>query len=125
MRLWKYFFRAIRLRCPQCGKGRIFRTPFSMFSHCVYCELKYAREEGYFLGSIYFNYGLTALIVTIGYPLLVFVFELPGQIVLWSTMVFCVVFPLWFFRYARSLWIAFDQLCDPEEAQDGRPQERR
>ena len=115
LRLWEYLVRALRLRCPQCGKGRLFRTPLSMFDHCVYCGLQYAREEGYLLGSIYFNYGLTALIVSVGYPLLVFGFDLPSQIVLWSTMAFCIIFPLWFFRYARSLWIAFDQLCDPEK----------
>ena len=26
---------------------------------------------------------------------------------------FCLVFPLWFFRYARALWIAFDERWDP------------
>jgi hypothetical protein len=87
-----------------------------MFHHCVYCGLVYERESGYFLGSIYFNYGLTALAVTIGYPLLVFGFELPSNVIFWSALVFCVLFPMWFFRYARSLWIAFDQLCDPAES---------
>ncbi|MBC20220.1 MAG: hypothetical protein CMJ74_08155 [Planctomycetaceae bacterium] len=84
-----------------------------MFHHCVFCGLVYERESGYFLGSIYFNYGLTALVVTGGYPLLVFGLKLPANIVLWGTMAFCVLFPLWFFRYARSMWIAFDQLIDP------------
>ena len=26
---------------------------------------------------------------------------------------FSVLFPLWFFRYARALWIAFDERFDP------------
>ena len=36
--------------------------------------------------------------------------------------VFVFLFPLWFFRYARSLWIAFDELWDPtKEASGGTP----
>ena len=27
--------------------------------------------------------------------------------------VFSIVFPMWFFRYARALWIAFDERWDP------------
>lgn len=84
-----------------------------MFEHCNFCGLKYEREAGYFLGSIYFNYGMTATLVTIGYLVLVFVFGLTGKIVLWAALLFCLVFPLWFFRYARSLWLGLDQLFDP------------
>jgi hypothetical protein len=35
---------------------------------------------------------------------------------------FCVIFPLWFFRYAHAVWIAFDERFDPwrheEEAEE-------
>ena len=116
LRLWTYFLRSLRLRCPQCGRGRIYYAFSNMFHHCVYCGLVYERESGYFLGSIYFNYGLTALLVTGGYPLLVFVLKLPANVVFWAAMAFCILFPLWFFRYARSMWIAFDQLVDPGES---------
>jgi len=88
-----------------------------MFDHCAYCGLKYAREEGYFLGSIYINYGLTALLIVVGYPLLVFGFGLPSEVIIWSAFAFCILFPVWFFRYARSLWIALDQFWDPEDCQ--------
>ena len=116
LRFWTYLLRSIRLRCPQCGRGRIYYAFSKMFNHCVFCGLVYERESGYFLGAIYFNYGLTALVVTVGYPLLVFGLELPANIIFWAAMAFCILFPLWFFRYARSLWIAFDQLCDPGES---------
>lgn len=116
LRFWTYLLRSIRLRCPQCGKGRIYYAFSKMFRHCVFCGLVYERESGYFLGAIYFNYGLTALVVTVGYPLLVFGLRLPANVIFWAAMVFCILFPFCFFRYARSLWIAFDQLCDPGES---------
>ena len=86
-----------------------------MHERCAECRLQYQRDPGYFLGAIYFNYGLTALLVTIAYPLLVFVFELPTQRVLLGCLLFCLLFPLWFFRHSRSLWIAMDQFFDPTE----------
>jgi hypothetical protein len=82
---------------------------------CDHCQLKYDRDAGYFLGSIYINYGLTALIVAIGYPLLFFGFGVAPRPLLLAGMAFCILFPLWFFRYARSLWIGFDQFFDPSQ----------
>ena len=37
---------------------------------CAECGIRFGRDHGYFLGSIYVNYGLTALIVAIAYPVL-------------------------------------------------------
>jgi len=79
---------------------------------CTGCGLKYQREPGYFLGSIYFNYGLTAFLVTVGYFAAFFGTDLPQPLVLWSLTAFCVLFPLWFFRYARSLWVGMDRYFD-------------
>ena len=36
------------------------------------CGVAFEREAGFYLGSIYVNYGVTALVVAIGYPLLLF-----------------------------------------------------
>ena len=74
--------------------------------------MKFQREPGFFLGSIYFNYGLTALVVTIAYFVGFFAFEFSPDVLLWSLTAYCVLFPLWFFRYARSLWLGFDEWID-------------
>lgn len=113
MSVSRLVFRAARLRCPRCGEGKLFSGWFRMFPACSQCGLKYDREPGYFLGSIYFNYGLTALIVTISYIVGAFVLELPSNALMTGLVVFCVLFPLWFFRYARALWMGFDQKIDP------------
>ena len=113
MRLSKMFFRACRLRCPRCGGDRIFRGWYRMRDACQVCGLKYQRAPGYFLGSIYFNYGVTALVLAIGYPLLSFAVGVPPTPLLAGSLAFCLLFPLWFLRYARSLWIGFDQFWDP------------
>jgi hypothetical protein len=80
---------------------------------CSHCGATFQREAGFFLGSIYFNYGLTALIVAVTYPVLLFKRVVNENWLLLGALVFVLVFPLWFFRYARGLWLGFDQYWDP------------
>jgi hypothetical protein len=84
-----------------------------MHETCANCGLTYQREPGYFLGSIYFNYGLTALLVTATFFGLFLGADISPDVLLWPLAAFCVLFPLWFFRYARSLWLGFDHFIDP------------
>lgn len=111
----KRFFRAIRLRCPVCGKGRVFAGFFKMHPRCGECDAIYDREPGFFLGSIYFNYGLTAVISTIAYVVLSFGFRIGDNLAMGIVFAFAILFPCWFFRYARSLWLSMDQFWDPRE----------
>ena len=115
MKFRQLLWRALRLRCAFCGRGKLFRGWFTMHTKCGECGVVFERDPGFFLGSIYFNYGLTALIVAIAYPTLLFTKTVPEQPLLWCTLAFTVVFPVWFFRYARSLWLGFDQFIDPRE----------
>ena len=120
MRFWTIFFRSCRLRCPRCGRGRLFRGWFAMHERCAACGYRYERAPGYFLGSIYFNYGLTALLILGIYVPLYLSGWFTPQTLLWIGVAFSLLFPLWFFRYARSLWIGFDQYWDPVERDDER-----
>ena len=105
--------RAARLRCPACGSGKIFRGLFTMHDACSHCSRPFQRGPGFFLGSIYFNYGVTGLLVVILFFTFYFTEWLTSQQSLYLLLAFTLVFPLWFFRYARALWIAFDELWDP------------
>ena len=100
--------RALQLRCPRCGQGRLFTGWFSMPERCSECRLKYERAPGYFLGSTYINYGATAVILLLGYLVLHDGFGLTNRQLAKPLVAICVLFPLWAFRYARALWLAFD-----------------
>ena len=104
----------LRLRCPRCGEERLFQGLFRMKEDCETCGLHYEREAGYFVGAIYINYAATAVIAIGGYFLVdSFVdWTLAQQIAFWC--VFSTAFPLWFFRYSRSLWLALDHVFNPE-----------
>jgi uncharacterized protein (DUF983 family) len=106
--------RAVRLRCPRCGRTPLFQGWFRMARECATCGLRFERAQGYFVGAIYINYGVSAVIALGGFFLLWAAFDLtPGrQLAVWVP--FVVLFPLWFFRYSRSLWLALEYFLNPE-----------
>src|SRR5262245_11384205 len=121
MRFLTLLGRALRLRCPLCGQGKLFRRWLRMHEKCPHCGVKFEREPGFFLGSIYINYGLTALIVAIAYPLLLFVGNVPEKPLLIGAVAFTVGFPILLFPWARSLWLAFDQWYDRRQSESEAP----
>lgn len=99
----------------------MFTGLFHMHETCETCHLRYEREPGYFLGSIYVNYGLMALVTTVTWIVLRFRFDFPAVPLLGTLVAFCVVFGLFFFRYARALWLAMDCCFASAEFFDGEP----
>lgn len=89
------------------------RSWIRMNERCPECGIRFEREPGFFLGSIYFNYGLTTLIVAVTFPLLLFNGIADAQTLLFASLGFVLVFPLLFFPFARSLWVGHDQYWDP------------
>ena len=104
----------LRLRCPRCGRAPLFRGWFSMNTVCAVCDLRFERAQGYWIGAIYVNYGVTVSIAVTGFFLLRALagWETAAQLALWVP--FVTLFPLWFFRYSRSLWLALEFAINPE-----------
>jgi len=106
MTFWRTLGRGLRLRCPICGEGRLFKGLFSMAPACPSCGLDFRREPGYYVGAMYINYGLTAAVeLAVGIPL---ADRVPMSTLTWPLAAFALLFPLWFFRYSRSLWLGLD-----------------
>jgi len=106
--------RARRLRCPRCGEGKLFTGWFTMAARCAFCGITFEREQGYFVGAIYVNYAVTVSIAVTGYLVLWARVGLSTTVQLALWIPFVIVFPLWFFRYSRSLWLALAYLLNPE-----------
>ena len=113
--------RALRLRCVACGQGKPFTGIFRMEERCRSCGYRFEREPGYFMGSIYFNYMTTAAILISGIFLLEDGAGLDTRTVTIVLIAFAATFPVWFFRRARNLWIAFDHLISPPSPEDYGP----
>lgn len=104
------------LRCPRCGKGRLFRGWLEMRRECPACKLPYYRESGYFLGAMILNYGFTAAVVLAAY---LATLALRWEAILHTTsalfgwMGFGVSVSLLLMRHAYSLWLSLDYWLEP------------
>jgi uncharacterized protein (DUF983 family) len=107
--------RALRLRCPLCGVGKLFSGFIRMNERCSECDFKFEREPGYFLGSSYINYGWTAASLTVAYIFFHVALEYPNSYVVPPLVAWFVFFPMFFHRYARALWLTFDCFWDHSE----------
>lgn len=113
--------RALGLRCPRCGEGKLFRNWFVMHPQCSHCHLRFERAPGYFLGSTYVNYGFIALTLTVIYMGLHFGAEISNRVLFGPLVAYFTLVPLLLFRYARSWWLAMDCYLDPtsfDESED-------
>lgn len=109
----------LRQLCPRCREGRIFRS--SVFSgwpriheRCPVCDLKFEREEGYFLGAMYISYGMSLATIT-AIALLLWALLHPSfeNTIIWAVVLFLpLAFPITFF--ARVMWLYLDHAFDPE-----------
>ncbi len=113
--------RGLQLRCPRCGKGKLFRNFFLMHRACDACGFVYERAPGFFLGSAYLNYGFTVITLTILYISLHYGVGWSNRAVTGPLVAYFLIVPLVMFRYARSLWLAMDCYYDAEGAERSDP----
>lgn len=110
------------LKCPKCHEGDLFETgsfsmkkPFDMHGHCPHCNMNFMPEPGYYFGAMFISYIFTAFFC-IGF--IAFFHWLLG----WSTaasfgllIAVCLVFFVYAFRLARSIWLNINYKYKPGE----------
>ena len=97
----------------------MFSNRWDARRHCEHCGFFYSRESGYFLGSAFFGYGATVAVAIGTWVILGYVFGLGWNWVVLAVLVpLVLLFPIWFFRYSRMLWLAFDLDLNPPVQED-------
>jgi uncharacterized protein (DUF983 family) len=113
-------------RCPRCRVGGIFRYSIyrgfpKICERCSVCNLKFQREEGYFLGAMYISFGLALVVIAL---IAVLLWAITGwwvtKDVTWAVVLFLPLAPT-ISLFARVLWIYLDQTIDPERPGMARP----
>jgi len=115
--------RGLLLRCPNCGKGKLFRRGFTMYERCPVCGWRYEREEGYWTGAVAVNLVVTELLIAlVAVPLAVALAlaQKPVTLLIIIGLPLPFILPLLFFRHAKSLWMSIDFMLHPVD-----PEERR
>lgn len=101
--------RGLSNRCPNCGGHTLFRegTLFELNKNCPNCGLRIERDEGFFLGSLSLNYGVTIVV----FLLPVMILTLAGVISSTTGIILAGIgaigFPILFYRSSRSWWLMF------------------
>jgi len=109
----------LRLRCPICGKGKLFRGYFDSPERCVSCGYYFMRESGYFLPHVAIGYGVTVLVSLGSWPLMRYVLGIQNPAITLGVMIaVAVLFGVWFVRYSKVLWLALDLTLNPPESGD-------
>ncbi|HRI83579.1 MAG: hypothetical protein RLZZ129_12 [Verrucomicrobiota bacterium] len=99
--------RGLLNRCPNCGGRTLFRQGrlFELNRECPQCGLKLERDEGFFLGSLSLNYGVT-LVGFLTPVLLLWYFKVLGDTAAAGlAIVGALGFPVLFYRSSRSWWL--------------------
>lgn len=104
----------IRLRCPVCRKGAVFKGPYSMNENCPSCGIRFERENGYFVGAMVFAYviGVATVIPTI--VLLVRYFEAEIPTVIGVPILQLVLLQPLIYVYSRMAWMYVDRNANRE-----------
>ncbi len=114
------FWWAAQLKCPNCGRAPITRGWFGVLPVCPACGFRVERESGYFTGAMALNLVLAGTLFLIGLAITL-VLTLPDPPVLLIQVLagaFMVVFPLAFWPFSRTFWIALDLTLDPRKSTD-------
>ena len=109
-----------QMKCPRCHEGDLFETPtfsfkrpFDMPENCNVCNQKFEPEPGFYFGSMFISYIMTAFFSLIVIGLCIFVFNLSINISLLILVLIMIVLFIWVFRFARSVWINLMVKYDP------------
>jgi uncharacterized protein (DUF983 family) len=115
-RLWA----VLRLRCPRCCEGKVFRSTFQMNDPCPVCGLVFQREEGYFLGSMYVSYLLSSIILVVSFVAghLLLADWNPHLVLILVFLPFIPLVPV-VFRYSRVIWMHFERWVCPSDISAG------
>ena len=105
----------VRLHCPRCRRGPVFRSLFRMYESCPVCGHRFEREPGFFVGAMYVSYGLAAPLCALTAAALHVVFPSLGLLALVGAAgALLLVLSPWLVRYSRVIWMHMMWRIDPE-----------
>ncbi|HEX2172320.1 MAG TPA: DUF983 domain-containing protein [Dehalococcoidia bacterium] len=116
-----HFWRALGLRCPNCGTRPIFCSWYKMVDVCPGCGLRLEeREPGYFTGAIVTNYFIAiGWFVVLLVAAIILSESIPvWTVVQWGAVAIAIASPLIFWPFSKTLWVALDISLRPVQPED-------
>jgi uncharacterized protein (DUF983 family) len=116
--------RGLRNRCPNCGGKTLFQPGrlFDLNQACPRCGLRLERDEGFFLGSMSMNYGVTIVCLLLPVMLLAYKGAIGTTVAIILAGVGAIGFPMAFYRSSRSWWLMQYYFWFPQHLPANRPE---
>jgi uncharacterized protein (DUF983 family) len=101
--------RGLTNRCPNCGSRSLFKkgTFFQVNQECPVCGFPIERgnDEGFYLGSLSLNYGVTLVCYLLPVALLAFKGVIGTTTAVVLALAGAVIVPALLYRPSRSWWL--------------------
>jgi uncharacterized protein (DUF983 family) len=118
---------AIQYKCPRCQSGNLFVKPFqwknpiNMPENCDKCGQAFEPEPGFYYGSMFVSYIISAFVFLSVMAVSIMYFGLSLNQSFVILLVFSVITYVFLIRFSRSLWINFLVSYDAKslDKQDG------
>ncbi len=103
----------LRLRCPNCGEGKISQGLFQIRETCPVCHVRFERKPGESTGANIITLSILPIpALAIAFIMMAINPDLPLWIVFAVPAIFILVVSLVSYRHSRGLWIAVVALTD-------------
>lgn len=102
----------LKLRCPACGRARIFDRLFHVKDRCDSCRVMFKREEGFFVGAILIAVVSTELVILLAYLGSLPIIDSHYEVVIGILFSLALLFPVAFYHHSWSIWLTFDQFVE-------------
>lgn len=111
--------RGLTNRCPNCGERTLFKAGrlFEVNQECPACGFSILRgtDEGFYLGSLSLNYGVTLVCFLLPVALLAFFGVIAVKTAVIVALSGAVIVPILLYRSSRSWWLMNYYLFLPEQ----------
>ena len=116
------FVAMIRVRCPECKKGIVYRRGMEMNRLCPSCGIKFEREPGYFSGATWIAIIFAMPVVLFFMFLYIYFFRdlHPALSGVFAALSFIPFVPI-AIRLSRSYWMYLDHMMHPQRRSPGPP----
>jgi uncharacterized protein (DUF983 family) len=117
--LHKYAVGGLRLRCPNCERGRLFKSGFTLNETCPECGVRFERRSGESIGGVMINLVIVEFVAIGGFLLVTLLTTIRpiDQLIFWIP--FGIILPVVFYRNSRGLWVTTSYLNGDVRADEG------
>ena len=118
---WKLLGRALRLRCPNCGRGGLFTGFLRMKERCPHCGILLARgESDYFIGAYTLNLIAVEILLALGFLVVIVVTwpNPPWDALQYGGVALSIIGAILCYPFAKTTWLAVDLMFRPPHRED-------